>query len=416
MQTATRTAAATRARWAITAVFGFNGVLIASLVVRMPSLKLDLGLTAAQLGLVSAIFGASAVVAMHRAGRVSSRVGSRPVVRLVILLLPLALVGLGLAPGIWQLIALQTLFGAAQGTLDVTMNAHAVAVERKLRRPVINGCHAAWSIGAILGSLLGSGAAQVGMARSLHYMLLATLLVPAALIEGRSLLPAHVDRRAAAGQAQSPRAVRRVGWTRRLMVYGAMGATVLAAEAAVANWSGVFLHERLGAPLGMAALGYLAFAGCQAVGRLAGDRLSTRGSSVRLLRMGTLLAAVGMAVVVLSPWPALGIVGFAVLGVGLAAPLPVLFAVVGHLGADHSDGEHHSAVMVARFGTLAFTGLLLAPAVMGWLAEMVGLTWTLAALIPMLVSVAAAAGTTIRPDAAASAPVRRQPAMMAAAR
>ncbi len=401
---ATRKVSVVRARWAVTAVFGLNGLLIASLVVRMPSLKLDLDLSAGQLGLVSAMFGASAVAAMQVAGRVASRVGSGPIIRLVLPLLPLALVGLGVAPGIWPLIAFQLLFGAAQGTLDVTMNAHAVAVERELRGHIINGCHAAWSVGAILGSLLGTAAAQVGMARWLHYAALATLLVPVALIAGRVLLPAHVERGGTSRQVPAPRAARPVRWTRRLLMYGAMGATVLAAEAAVANWSGVFLHERFGAPLGVAALGYLAFAVCQTAGRLAGDRLLARGTSARLLRVGALLAATGMTVVVISPWPALGIGGFALLGVGLATPLPVLFSVVGHLGAE-GDGAHQgSAETVARFATVTFTGLLVAPAIIGWCAELVGLTWTLGALIPLLVCIAAAAGTTARPASAGATP------------
>ncbi|MCW6008282.1 MFS transporter [Micromonospora sp. CPCC 205371] len=382
---------AARARWAITAVFGCNGLLIASLVVRTPSLKIDLGLSAGKLGLVSALFGVAAVIAMRSAGRIAARAGSRPVVRAVTLALPLALVGIGLSSNIWQLIALQLAFGAAQGTLDVTMNTHAVAVERTLGRHIMNGCHAAWSVGAVAGSLLGSGAAQVGMARWAHYALLAAVLLPVALVVGRALLPAAADQSEVRGAAHA-----RIGWTRRVLVYGAMGATVLTAEAAVANWSGVYLHEDLGAPLGVAALGYLAFAGCQTAGRLVGDRLLARGSAVRLLRLGTLSAAAGLAVVVLSPWPALGIVGFAVLGAGLATPLPVLFGLVGHLGAELGGERGGEAVMVARFSTITFTGLLLAPAVIGWAAELVGLAWTLAALIPLLAAVASVASSTAR--------------------
>ena len=77
-----------------------------------------------------------------------------------------------------------------------------------------------------------------------------------------------------------------------------MGATVLTVEAAVANWSGVFLHENMRTSLGVAALGYVAFTGCQTAGRLVGDRLLARGSAARLLRTGTVVAAGGLAVVV----------------------------------------------------------------------------------------------------------------------
>jgi MFS family permease len=394
------------ARWAITAVFGGNGLVIASLAVRTPSLKLDLGLSPGQLGLTAAVFGVSAVLAMQYTGALAARIGSGWVVRMATLLLPAGLVGVGLAPGFLPLALVLLGFGAVHGTLDVAMNAHAVAVERALGRHLMNGCHAAWSIGAVVGSLLGSGAAHMGMTRSLHYAILASLLVPAALVCGRALLPARVDRSAVTARRQPSRPGWRAGWTRRVLLLGAMGASVLTVEAAIVNWSGVFLHEYLGASLGVAALGYVAFSGCQTAGRLVGDRLQARGSATRLVRIGTVIAAGGLAVVVLSPWASLGIVGFAVMGIGLATPLPVLFGVVGHLGADRGDVPGAgAAATVARFSTMTYAGILLAPPIIGWVTELVGLTVTLATLIPLLVAVAYAAGTATRPGGRAAVPV-----------
>jgi MFS family permease len=371
------------ARRAITAMFGGNGLAIASLAVRTPSLKLDLGLSPGQLGLATALLGVSAVVAMQGIGGMAARVGSGWIVRVAAALLPVALLGTGLAPGFAQLVAVQVVLGAVQGALDVTMNAHAVAVERALGRPILNGCHAAWSLGAVAGSLLGMGAAQVGLPRPAHYAVLAALLVPATLAGGRWLLPRQAD-----APPSRTGASWRAGWSARVLLLGAMGASVLTVEAAVANWSGVFLHDHLGATLGVAAFGYVAFTACQTAGRLVGDRLLGRGSATLLLRAGILVAAAGIALVVLSPDPALAVAGFGVAGLGLATPLPVLFGIVGHLGAGSGAG---AAAAVSRFSTMTFTGILLAPAVIGWVTDLVGLTRTLAGLIPLLVAVAAVA-------------------------
>jgi MFS family permease len=375
-----------RARWAITGVFGGNGLLIASLAVRTPSLKLDLGLTTGQLGLLSALFGISAVVAMQTTGRLVFRFGSGLVVRAVTLVLPVALVLVGAAPGLLSLAAAQLAFGALHGTLDVAMNAHAVTVERAMRRPILNGCHAAWSIGAVTGSLLGSAAVQLGLSRSQHYLVLAVLVIPSAWLAGRFLLPS-----AELQVAQRPQFWR--GWTPRVVLFGAMGATVLTAEAAVANWSGIFLHDHTGATLGAAALGYVAFTAAQTAGRLVGDRLLARGAADRLLRIGVLVGAFGFGLVLLSPTPSVGVVGFAVVGIGMATPLPVLFGLVGRLGA----GDSSSAEVVARFTTMTYSGILLAPAIIGAVAEVIGLTWTLAMLIPLLMLVAAAVSRATRP-------------------
>ncbi|SCG57047.1 Predicted arabinose efflux permease, MFS family [Micromonospora echinaurantiaca] len=383
-----------RARWAITTVFGANGLLIASMAVRTPSLKLDLDLTSGHLGVLSAIFGLAAVISMQIVSSVVARAGSRTIVRPVALILPLLLVGIAVAPNFPALVIVQLAFGAVHGMLDVTMNAHAVAVERRLKLPIMSSCHAAWSIGAIAGALFGAGAAQREMSRTLHYLLVAVALVPLLALCGRVLLPAHADHPPQSA-GHGPRSEWRTGWTLPVLVFGAMGATVLTAEAAVAGWSGVFLHESLGASLGAAGLGYVMFAACQTIGRLVGDRLQVRASTVRLLQRGTLVASGGMAVAVLSPWPAIGVAGFAIVGIGLATPLPVLFSIVGHLGSDQS-GEAGAAAMVARFTTLTYSGILLAPAMIGWFAELVGLPWALGALVPLLAAVAATAGPATR--------------------
>jgi MFS family permease len=102
-----------------------------------------------------------------------------------------------------------------------------------------------------------------------------------------------------------------------------------------------------------------------------------------LLRCGTAVAVAGLLLVLLAPWPALAVAGFAVIGMGLATGLPVLYGVVGHWGAEQSG----ATAMLARFSTMTYSGILLAPALIGWVAQGIGLTWTLAALIPLLLGV-----------------------------
>jgi MFS family permease len=377
-------------------VFAANGATIASFAVRTPTLKADHALTAGQLGLVSAMFGVAALLSMQLTGGLAARLGSSWIVRSTTVMLPLALLGVGLARGLGQLFAAMLLVGGVHGMLDVTMNAHAVAVERALGRPIMNGCHAAWSLGAVGGSLAGGAAAGAGVSLARHYLYLGVLLIAVALFMGRRLLPAATDRQARAVTGGAQRHDWREGWTRRLLVLGAMGATVLTCEAAVANWSGVFLSENLHTTLGVASLGYIAFTACETTVRMVGDRLSARYPAPILVRLGAAIGATGLTVVVLSPRPVLAVVGFAVMGVGLATTLPVIFSVVGHLGADGVG----AASLVARLTTMTYSGILLGPALIGWLAQAIGLTWTLAALVPLLALVAfratATAGHVVR--------------------
>jgi MFS family permease len=375
------------ARWAVTAAFAATGTTIASFAVRTPSLKLEHGLGDGWVGLVSALFGVAALSTMRLAGRLASRVGSGPVLRAALAALPVALAGVGAAGGRPALVVAVLVLGAVNGAVDVTMNAHAVAVERELGRPVLSGCHAAWSIGAVAGSLAGGAAAGAGASLWLHWAVVAGVLVPPALVAGRGLLPASADRAAPGGEvpAGGPRR-RRGGWSWRIVALGLMGAAVMTCEASVVNWSGLLLHEHRGATLGVAALGLAAFSGCQTLGRLAGDRLIARRPAHELVRRGAAAGAAGLALAVLSPSPWAAVAGFAVLGIGLATPLPVLFGVVGRLGT-----PSEAAVRVSTFTTLTYAGILLAPPLIGWTAERAGLVPTLSALAVLLAAVAVAA-------------------------
>lgn len=179
------------ARWAVTALFAANGLTIAALAVRTPSLKIEHGLTTGQLGAMSALFGVAAVLSMQLAGGPAARLGSAWILRPATLVLPFALLGVGLADGPAALAAAMLFFGAVNGLVDVTMNAHAVAVERELGRPIMNGCHAAWSIGAVAGSVAGGAAAQAGLSLASHYLVVGAGLVVLALVAAPRLLPAR---------------------------------------------------------------------------------------------------------------------------------------------------------------------------------------------------------------------------------
>jgi MFS family permease len=375
---------AAAARWAVTVVFAIAGATIATFSVRTPTLKAVHELSPGAVGLLTAWFALAGLVALQVTGGLAARWGSSWIVRVAVVVMPLSLIGMAVAPGLPALLPAMLLVGTVNGALDTTMNAHAVAVERALGRPILNGCHAAWSIGAVAGSLAGGAAAQADWSLTRHYAVVGGVLAVVGLVAGVRLLPAQVDRRT--GTDSAARRSWRAGWSRRLLLLGAMGATALTCEAAVANWSGVLLHEHLGAAMGAASLGYIAFQVCETGGRLVGDRIYQRYPARTLIRTGTLIGAAGLVLAVASRWPAGAVVGFAVLGIGLATPLPVLFSVVGHLGS-----REGAAGMVARFSTMTYSGILVAPPVIGWIAQLVGLTWTLAALVPLLLLVAFAA-------------------------
>lgn len=374
--------AVARARWAITGVFFVNGLLIATYLVRIPSLKAGLGLSEPRLAAVLTCFSVAALVAMQSVGRLVTRYGSGHVIRVTLAALPFALAGIGMAGTVGELAVAVTVAGAVHGILDVAMSSHAVAVEKLLGRPIMNGCHAAWGVSSIVAAL--AGVATAGVPVWVHTAGVAAIALPAGVMAGRWLLPAGADQAGddLTGDDQhggTPKQAWRAGWTRPVLVFGSIGLVLMLCEAAVISWSGVFLHENRGATLAVAAFGYGAFTACQTLGRLAGDRLTERFGRTTTFRAHACVAVAGFAIVVLSQSQYVALAGFAVLGYGSSVLVPLIFSAVGHLGG---------AAFVARVATFTYTGILTGPALVGWLGQAIGLAWTFAALIPLLGAVA----------------------------
>jgi MFS family permease len=385
-----------RGRWPATAVFFLNGLALATFLVRLPSLKATFHLTNGQVGAVGLLFAASALISMQFVGRLVAGYGSARIIRVGLLLMPLALAAIGLASSPVTYAAASVALGAVHGTIDVAMNALAVGVERRLVRPILNGCHAAWSISAVTASLTGAALIHAGASTTSHLVGVAGVLLVAALGLG-PLLATSADaatRTAPADQETVTRNARRgqrgagwrEGWTRTVVRLGLTGTGLMICEGATLGWSGIFLHDSRGATLAVASMTVTVFTGCQTAGRVVGDRLRLRYGDRALFRVGGLVGTAGFMLAIFGPSPVIAIAGFAVVGLGTSVLIPMTFSAVGHA----AEGEHGTTTFLARFTTFTYAGILLGPAVIGWAAQLVGLQWTLAALIPILGCIALA--------------------------
>jgi MFS family permease len=390
-----------RTRVAVMAVFFLNGLMIASYIVRLPSLKADLHLSTFQVGLASTLFGVSAVVAMQFVGGLVARYGSARLIRVGLVAMPLVLGGIGFTRDFTGLAVASVFFGVVHGSLDVSMNAHAVAAEQRLDRPIMSRCHAAWSISAVVASAGGAALIKSGLGVAGHFAAVAALVIAGGLVVSPMLLAASADRaERMTTQAAPGRPGWRAGWSRAVVVLGLTGAALMVCEGAALTWSGVLLHEDRGASLTLASAAVAAFSGSQTLGRLVGDRLTERYGPARLFRLGGLVGAAGLVLVVASPNPVGGLVGFAVVGAGTSLLIPIAFSAAGHAGGTGPG----AAAFVARFTTFTYAGILLGPAVIGLLAQGIGLQWTLALLIPLLGITALVARLPAPRDACAVCP------------
>ncbi|RSD16414.1 MFS transporter [Amycolatopsis eburnea] len=371
-----------RPRTAVATVFFVVGVLLGTWFTRVPELRTALGLDFAELGAVLLCQTVGVLLAMQVAGHLSAHLDTRTVLRWTAAILPWCPVLVTATSGPLAAAAAMLGWGLLAGLLDVAMNAQGVELERAGGRPFLSSLHAVWGAGALAGSLGSLGAIRAGLSLGTHFFLVAVVLCALALAAGRHALAARPGPRKPVGLLS--------GWTRAVLVLGALGAAAALCEGAISSWSGVFLREQRGAAVEVASLGYFVFVLAQTATRVFGDRAHRTFGPVASLRWSMAATVAGVLVSVLSPDPWVGLAGFAVQGCGLAVVIPVVSGAVGH------GAGGNTSLAIARYSTLHQAGVLAGPALFGWLAQTWGIGVALALLVVPLAVIAALAGATAR--------------------
>ncbi|MET9226035.1 MFS transporter [Lentzea sp. NPDC003310] len=374
------------ARVATFTYFGLNGFLLGLWLVHIPTVEDRTGISHAELGRLLLLLGLGAFIGMRIGGKITDRLGVKFIVPVSGVLCSITAVLPGLAVNQWTLGAALLLFGVGNGLMDVTMNAHAVVVERHYKRPVMSAFHATWSLGGVAAALTGARTLSWELSPATTLGAACVLGIVVSLATGRLLLNEKEEQHAEAqtGKRKVPR---------KIWVMAVLAALVMLSEGAANDWSVLHLQDVLGASPELAALAYGAFATTMTVGRLLADRITAKVGSVPVLRWGSAIGAAGIATAALSPWIWLALVGWAIAGAGLSGTVPQLFSAAGHL----EPGA--AAANVSRVAGLGYLGILAGPAVIGWLTHLMPLN--LAFLLPVAFCViAAVSANVLRTDAA----------------
>jgi MFS family permease len=346
-------AKASRARIGSTATFALAGALCAVWTVRIPALTDKLHLDPAAVGTTMLIFGIGGVITMQLARVAISRLGSRRTLLLAAPGTAALSAGIGVAPSYPWLLVAAGLFGAAFGALDIGTNAQVAALERMSGRHLMNGVHAGWSVGSVLGGGLGALSAYLHLTFTQAIVGMAVIGVPAAL----ALLPMYV----ADPPAPAGRRADRIRLPRVIYLVGAVTCAAFIMEGSVADWSGLYLRNELGAREAVAALAYPAFESAMIVGRIMGDRVRRRIGSRAMLAGGGVGAALGFVVVVTAPGWWLALFGFFLIGIAICTVVPLTFSIAG--------GLDKTGVGIAQAGAMGYGGMLVGPVGIGYLAD-----------------------------------------------
>ena len=353
--------AARRARWAVAAIFLINGIMVGSWATQIPLLVTRLGITESTLGLLILCFGIGALISMPWCGWLMAQFGERSVLRVVGVLQGIGILLVVLSPTVPVTAAAMLVFGALIGCTDVAMNAATVTVERQLSKAVMSSMHGFWSLGGFIGGAVG-GFAIEWFGSVWHAAAVGVVVVAIGAAAVPHLLPTLRD------AAQAPKRGLSIPTTPTVYLLGLMSLFLFAAEGAVLDWGALYMSTERGADIALAGFAYAFFAGAMAVMRFVGDGLRDRFGAVRTLSVCSIVAALAMAAAALAPHPVMVIAAFSVCGLAVANTVPIIFSAAGNL-----PGVSSAAGMSVAT-TMGYTGILLAPSVIGFVAERTGYT------------------------------------------
>jgi len=369
------------ARIAITAIFFANGFAIGAWAVAIPLVKALYRLSDAQLSLILLAAGIGAICAMPVAGLAPPKLGGTgrtltmtgPISALMLAVLPV----LSVLPAAFAwLAAAAFVFGFFNILVDVPMNAHASVIERGWGSAIMSSFHAAWSAGGLAGSALGGLIIQHGASASVQLGLEAAIVLAILLI---------ATRRIGVGDTHTGGPIF-VPPERKLIALGIIALLAVFSEAAVTDWSALYLSRELGWSAAAAAAGFSAYALMMFLGRIIGDGIVRRLGREEVIGYGAAILFVGggLAVFPASPWAA--VVGFCLVGLGVANMVPAAFSASAAAARTPSMG-------VAMTASLAYAAYLMGPPLIGAVASVASLRVAFGLL---LVAGAAIIALTIR--------------------
>jgi len=353
------------AQRAVAAYFLANGTVMGAWVPHVPDRARELHLDAAALGWTLLASGLGAVIAMPLAGRLTAKLGSRAVCRVAGFAFPIVLSAVVLAPTALLMTLALFCFGIAGASMDVAMNAQAIAVEEQLGERTISRLHGMWSIGSFAGAAITSFVLSRAVPASIVVLSFSGLIVLVVAASTPVLFT-----RAEEGLREEPHPLRPHG---RLLLLGLLAFVSMVCEGSIADWSGLYLRVVRGAGLGVSGYGYAIFAALMVAGRLTGDSVVARAGEERTLFVGGLLAAAGLGVVIATGWQHMTnelwwLLGFALVGAGIANGSPIIYRTAGRV-----PNVPAGAGIAITVG-IGYAGFLAGPPGLGLVGQHAGLT------------------------------------------
>jgi MFS family permease len=367
-----------KARLAILTAFLINGFSVGNFVSRIPDFKSELDISNGILG--AALFCASlgVLAALRPTSKAAAKYGSGPVVKYSAFTLALAVPLVGLLFNLPWFIFSLFIYGVLSSIHDLSINAHAAALENKAGKRVMSTFHAMWSIGGLLGGVIGGVLASINVSIRIHAFVIGSFIVLVALFTRNWFLPAEADQHIFEKHKKRKT-------PRRFLILGLLGLCGALGEGAASDWGGVLARETYEASALMSALPYVFFSATMVIGRLSGDFLAHKFGVVRLLTWSGFIAGIGLTAGLFAGNIYGVIIGWFLFGIGISTVIPMMISATGTLANEKYPGQVSAAEGVALVTGVAYFGFVIGPPLIGFISEIVTLRWAM--LLPAVLAI-----------------------------
>lgn len=358
-------------RVAVSGYFLIGGTAIAVWGVHIPEVEKRLNITHSVTGSIILLFGFGAFLAMQAMGWVIDHYGSKLVTALGGVATGLGLLIPAFANDVATLAVGIFILGACVGILDVGMNANGVVIERNYGRAIFSSLHAMWSVGGIVGAVIGGVALTFDSPMWLTLSITGLLMAVSSVLFYKPLAQDRPTETVSREQKGVGRSNNRKSLSLVLFV-GLLACFAAISEGSAVDWSALHIKSVLSGSDAEAALGVGGFSAMMAVMRFFGDRLVDRFGRLAIVRFGSFIASAGILIAVLASAPWQAVLGWSLLGVGISGVIPQLFIAGGNIG-----DETHAGRNMAKVVGLTYFGIMAGPAIIGFLTNWIPLNLAL---------------------------------------
>lgn len=344
-------------RIAVKIAFFINGFILANWVSRLPRIQEIYHADDGTIGLVLLASSVGAVGAMPFTGWAIIKNGSRRITLFSLLLYCLVVPMIPVMPSLWALMVLYLIMGVVTGMLDVAMNAQAIMVEQRYKRPIMTSFHALFSVGMALGAWFGALFADWKFDLAVHFTSVAGIALLAALWAVRNLV---YDKPDPSVKYDGP--LFRLP-NKALISIGIITFCCMLGEGAMSDWSVNYMENIVFSSKTLAPIALSAFAVAMTLGRIFGDRVRLSVGDKNMIITGGIISTFGISIILWILHPYAAIFGFFVVGIGLSTIVPIAYSIAG------SNNVLPPGVGLAMVTTLGYSGFLFGPPIIGLLAD-----------------------------------------------